>query len=102
MHNVVNHISFHIYIRSIPCTVFDNPHLFIHFTTPAYLPYMTLANGLKTIAKVVGTAKPLLFVPLEFVLCIPHCPFNLVHMLQIVQSPLILLVLLFMIAIQDK
>lgn len=44
----------------------DNPHLFSHFTSSVSLPSVTLANGSKAVAKIVGIAKPLPSLPLSF------------------------------------
>ena len=46
------------------------------FTSP--LPMVTLANGSQTIAKGIGSACPLLSLPLTSALYIPNSPFNLI------------------------
>lgn len=60
-----------------------NPHLFSHFTNSISLPSVTLANGSKAVAKAIGTTKPLPSLPLDFVLYLPHCPFNLVSLVKL-------------------
>lgn len=48
-----------------------------HFTNVISLPLVTLANGLKIVAKAVGCTHPISSLPLDFVLYVPNYPFNL-------------------------
>ena len=63
-----------------------NPHLFSHFLKSAPLPSVTVANGSHAVPKAVGSAEPLPTVPLEHVLYIPHCPFNLVSVSKVTRA----------------
>ena len=48
---------------------------------------VTLANGSQIIAKGIGSACPLPFLPLTFVLYVPNSPFNLIFISKLTRDP---------------
>lgn len=66
--------------------IFGTPHLLAHFTNAIYLSLVTLANGAKIAVKSVGCANPLPSLPLDSVLYILNCPFNLVSISKLMLS----------------
>ena len=63
-----------------------NKDLFSSITTTSVLPTVTLANGSQTMAKGIGLAHPLPFLPLHSVLYAPECPFNLISLSKITHT----------------
>lgn len=55
-----------------------NPHLLSDFTNATSIPSVTFTNGSKAGVKAVGHAHPLPSLPLDSVLYILNCPFNVV------------------------
>ncbi|RVW82205.1 Retrovirus-related Pol polyprotein from transposon RE2 [Vitis vinifera] len=64
----------------------SNKHLFSSITTTSALPIVVLANGSQTMAKGIGLAHPLPFLPLHSVLYAPECPFNLISISKITRT----------------
>ena len=62
-------------MKSIRTSFFGNTY--IHTT-------VTLANGSQTVAKGIGLALPLPYLPLTSVLYTPECPFNLISISKII------------------
>ena len=60
--------------------------MFSHFTNSISLPSVTLADRSKAVVKAVGTAKPLPSLPLDSVLYLPYCPFNLVFVSKLTRA----------------
>ena len=56
----------------------SNKNIFSSLTITSSLPMITLTNGSQTMAKGIGSACPLPFVPLTSVLYVLDCPFNLI------------------------
>ena len=63
-----------------------NKDLFSSLTTTPTLPIVTLANGSQTVAKGIGLAHPLPFLPLTSVLYTPECPFNLISISKLTRT----------------
>ena len=63
-----------------------NKDLFSSLTTTPTLPTVTLANGSQTMAKGIGLAHPLPYLPLTSVLYTPECPFNLISISKITRT----------------
>ena len=63
-----------------------NLQLLSHTSTSKFLSSVTLTNGSTTTAQAVGRAYPLPSLPLESVLYIPHCPFNLISICKLTRS----------------
>ena len=55
-----------------------NKDIFSSLTLTSPLPTIILANGSQTTAKEIGSACPLPFLPLTYVLHVPDSPFNLI------------------------
>ena len=58
--------------------LYGNKDLSSSLTITLPLPMITLTNGSQTMAKEIGSACSLLFVPLTYVLYVPDCTFNLI------------------------
>jgi len=63
-----------------------NPYLLSNITDSKSMPSITLANGTTTVAKAIGRAHPLPSLPLDSVLYIPKCPFNLVSVSKLTRT----------------
>lgn len=68
--------------RLIICLVINN---FSHFVTSS-LPFITLANGFKTVAKGIALAQPLSSLPLHSILYVLECPSNLIFISKLTRS----------------
>ena len=55
-----------------------NKDLFSSLTITSPLPMITLANGSQTLAKGIGSACSLPYVPLTSIIYVPDCPFNMI------------------------
>ena len=63
-----------------------NKDLFSSLTFSSPLPTITLVNGSQTIAKGIGSACPLPFLPLTPVLYVPDFPFNLISISKLTRD----------------
>lgn len=63
-----------------------NLRLLSHFINATSISSVTFANGSKAGVKAVGRAHPLPSLPLDSVLYIPNCPFNLVLVSKLIRS----------------
>ena len=63
-----------------------NPSLFSKLSFPKTTHHITLADGSKTQAAGIGQASPLPSLPLNSVLFVPECPFNLISISQITRT----------------
>ena len=61
-----------------------NKDLFSSLTITSPLPMIALANGTQTMAKGIGSACPLLPLPLTFVLYVSNSPFNLISTIKLI------------------
>lgn len=64
----------------------SNPSLFSNLSQPKTLHHTTLAYGSKVKATGIGQATPLPFLPVNSVLFMPGCPFNLVYVSQLTHT----------------
>ena len=63
-----------------------NTDLFSSLIITSPLPTITLANGTQTMAKGIGSACPLPFLSLAFVLYVPDSPFNLISISKLIHD----------------
>jgi len=63
-----------------------NPSLIYNLSPPKIPHNITLANGSKAQVTGIGQASPLPSLPLDYVLFVPGCPFNLISISKLISS----------------
>ena len=84
-------LAFHIHLdpRFLilePLIIFLVIRIFFSLTIISPLPMITLANGLQTMAKGIGSASSLPSIPLTFVLYVLDSPFNLLSISKLTRD----------------
>ena len=66
--------------------IFGNKDLFSSLTITLPLPMITLSNWTKTMAKGIGSTRPLPSLPHAYVLSVPDSPFNLISINKLIHD----------------